>query len=156
MSMMVCKTIYEISPKQVQRMRKMKFLWKEGRPINTSNVSTSSDPIHMDDCQTPAAVGPIFRFYNPQPCIFIRFSSHCRIPMNESTWVMDVLKCKRKKKKNTTDCHASHPRELWISLDKYGVVTGCCSSPYWGRMNTFFIHTTSTTEITGCVKSSHR
>jgi hypothetical protein len=155
MSVMVCKTIHEICPKRVQRIRKMKFLWKEGRPINPNKVCTSSNAVQMDDSQTPAAIGLMFWFYHPQPCIFIWFSSNCRVPMNESAWVVDISKRKRKQKKNTTDYHASHPRELWINVDKYSIVTRCRSSPYWGGMNTFLIHSTSTTEVTGCIKSSH-
>jgi len=153
---MVRKTIHKISLKQVQRMRKMKFLWKKGRPINTNNVCTSSDGIQMNDSQILVAIGLIFWFYHPQPCIFVRFSSNCRVPVDESTWVMGISKCKRKEEKNTTDHHASHPRKLWISLNKYGIVTWCCPSPYWGGMNAFSIHSTSTTEVTGCIKSSHR
>jgi hypothetical protein len=155
MCVMVCKTVHEISPKHVQRMRKLKSLWKKGRPINTSKVCTSSDGIQMDDSQILAAIG-IFWFYHPQPCIFVWFGSNCMVPMDESAWVMGISKRKRKKEKNTTDCHASHSRKLWISLDKYGIVTWCCPSPYWGGMNAFSIHSTSTTEVTGCIKSSHR
>ena len=156
MSVMVCKTIHKICPKHVQRMRKMKLFWKKGRPINASNVCTSSDAIQMDNSQTLAAIGLISWFYHPQPCVFVWFSSNCRVPMNESAWVIHISKRKRKEEKNASNCHAFHPRELRISLDKYGVVTWCCSSPYWGGMNTFSIHSTSTTEVTGCIKSSHR
>jgi hypothetical protein len=120
---MVCETVNEICPKQVQRMRKMKFFRKEGRPINTCNVCTSSDTIQMNDGQTVAAIGLEFRFDHPQPCVVIWFSSDCRIPMNESARAMHISKCKRKEKENVSDGHASHPRELWISLDKYSVVT---------------------------------
>jgi len=122
MCVMVCKTIYKICLKQVQRMRKMKFFGKEGRPITTNNMCTSSNAIQMDDGQTVAAIGLKFWFYHPQPCIFIWFSSNCRIPMNESAWVMHILKCKSKEEKNMFNCHALHPRELWISLNKYGVI----------------------------------
>ena len=153
---MVCKRIHEIGPKQDQRIRKMKFLWKERRPINANKMCPTSDPIQMDDSQTLTAIVLIFWFYHPQPCIFIGFCSNCRVPMNKGAWVMDISKCKRKEKKNTTDCHASHPREIGISLDKYGVVTRCCSSPHWGGVNNFSIHSTCTTEITGSIKPSHR
>jgi hypothetical protein len=151
---MVCKRIHEICPKRVQRMREMKFLWKEGRTIHASKMCTSSDAIQMDDSQTPAAIGLIFWFYNPQPCIFVRFSSNCGVPMNKGTWVIDIPKRKRKEKKNSTDCHASHSRELWIGLDEYSVVTRCLSSPYRGGVNTFSIHSTCTTEVTGRIKPS--
>jgi hypothetical protein len=119
---MVGKTINKICPKYVQRMRKMKFFWKGGRPINANNVCTLSDAIQMNDGQTVVAIGLEFWFYHPQPCVFIWFSSDCRIAMDESTWKMHISKCKRKEKKNMSNCHASHPRELWISLDEHSVI----------------------------------
>ena len=42
---MVCKTIHKISQKKVQRMRKIKFLQKKGRPISTNNVCCS---VHLE------------------------------------------------------------------------------------------------------------
>jgi len=125
-------------------------------PIQRDKVSRTVYSIHMNDGDGSTAISGGGRVYNPHPCISIWFIPNTVEPLHYRTWVLLVVKNKRKKCKDTHDVQTEHAIKSWVGVHECTIIVGRSILPWMTWVDVLMPHATNTTNVAWCIEKCSR